>query len=137
MVKKQKNEEVELRPQETRELTNEEKELIRAAVKLVIAKKRRGAIMVTLVTLAKHVELMLPFSIDMKTLIEYIKEVVKDYKIISIHDRIGNDTLNIEAVMLFNTIEELIDEFKQQKVDSTIKVIDAGLDTIEIHKKHQ
>jgi hypothetical protein len=142
MAKKQKNQEVELRPQETRptvkELTNEEKELIQSAVKLVIAKRRRGAIMITLVTLAKHVELLLPFNIDMKTLIEHIKaEVAKNYKIITLHDRIGEDMLNVEAVLLFNTIEELIDEFKQQKVDSIIKLVDAGLDSVEVYKQIQ
>jgi aryl carrier-like protein len=139
MAKKQKNQEVELRPQEpVRELTNEEKELIRSAVRLVIAKRRRGAIMITLVTLAKHVELLLPFAIDTKTLIEYIKaELVKDYKLITLQDRIGNDMLHIEAVLLFNTIEELISEFKQQKVDTIIKLIDASLDSIELYKQNQ
>jgi aryl carrier-like protein len=138
MAKKQKNEEVNTEtPQPTvRELTNEEKELLQSAVKLVIAKKRRTAIMVTLVTLAKHVELLLPYNINMKTLIEHIKaEVAKNYKIITLHDRIGEDTLHVEAVLLFNTIEELIDEFKQQKVDSIIKLIDAGLDSVEVYKK--
>jgi hypothetical protein len=138
MAKKQKNEEVELRPPETpqpRQLSNEEKELVNAAIKIAIAKRRRSAIMVTLVTLVKHVQLMLPFNIDTKTLMEYVKaELVKDYKLITLQDRIGNDELRIEAILLYNNIEQLIEEFKQRKIDTIIKVVDASLDTVEDYK---
>jgi len=141
MAKKQKNQEVNVSPQETpqptRELTDEEKELIRSAVRLVIAKRRRGAIMITLATLAKHVELLLPFSIDTKTLMEYIKELVKDYKLITLQDRIGNDELRIETILLYNNIEQLIEEYKQRKVDAIIKLIDTSLDSIELYKQNQ
>jgi aryl carrier-like protein len=136
MVKKQKNQEVELRPPETpRELTNEEKELIRGAIKLTIAKRRRGAIAVSLVTLAKHVDLLLPFSIDMKTLIEHIKAEVPKDRIITIYDRIGNDTIPVEALLLYATLEELIEEYKQRRTDSIVKVVDAGLDSIQNYKQ--
>jgi len=140
MAKKQKNQEVELRPQETpqlRELTNEEKELIRSAIKLAIAKRRRGAIAVSLVTLAKHVDLLLPFNIDMKTLIEHIKAEVPKDRIITIYDRIGNDTMPVEALLLYATLEELIEEYRQQRTDSIVKVVDAGLDSIEDYRKNQ
>jgi hypothetical protein len=121
MAKKQKNQEVELRPQETpqavRELTNEEKELIQSALKLAIAKRRRGAIMVTIPTLIKHIQLMLPFNIDTKTLMEYVKaELVKEYRFVTMQDRIGNDELKIEAIPLYDNIEQLIEEFKQKKL---------------------
>jgi len=142
MAKKQKNQEVNVSPQETpqptvRELTNEEKELLQSALKLVIARRRRGAIMITLATLAKHVELLLPFSVDTKTLMEYIKELVKDYKLITLQDRIGNDELRIEAILLYNNIEQLIEEYKQRKVDTIIKLIDTSLDSIELYKQNQ
>jgi hypothetical protein len=138
MVKKQKNQEVELRPQETpRELTNEEKELIRGAVKLAIAKRRRSAIVVSLVTLVKHVDLLLPFNIDMKTLIEHIKAEVPKDRIITIYDRIGNDTIPVEALLLYATLEELIEEYRQRRTDSTVKIVDASLDSIEDYRKNQ
>ena len=139
MAKKQKNEEVNT-PQEVpqptvkQELTNEEKELIKAAMRLALAKRRRNAIMVTVATLAKHIQLMLPFSIDVKTLKEYIKAELKDYKFVTLQDRIGNDELRIEAILLYNNIEQLIEEFKQQKIDSIIKLVDAGLDSVEDYK---
>ncbi len=137
MAKKQKNE-VELRPQETpqpRQLSNEEKKLISSAIKLAIAKRRRGAIAVSLVTLAKHVDLLLPFNIDMKTLIEHIKAEVPKDRIITIQDRIGNDTISVEVLLLYTTLEELIEEYKQRKTDSIIKIIDAGLDSIQDYKQ--
>jgi hypothetical protein len=138
MAKKQKNQEVELRPQETqptvRELTNEEKELIQSALRLVIAKRRRGAIMVTIPTLTKHIQLMLPFNIDTKTLMEYVKAELVKYRFVTLQDRIGNDELKIEAILLYDNIEQLIEEFKQKKIDTIIKLIDAGLDSVEDYK---
>ncbi len=139
MAKKQKNEEVNT-PQETpqavRELTNEEKELLRSALKLVIAKRRTSSLAITLVTLAKHVQLLLPFSVDTKTIIEYIRaELAKSHRLITLHDRIGGDILPVEAVLLYNTIDELIEEFQKKKVDATIKIVDAGLDSIADYKQ--
>ena len=145
MAKKQKEEvelkpqtEVELRLQETPqpgELTNEEKELIRGAIKLAIAKRRRGAIAVSLVTLAKHVDLLLPFSVSLETLIEYIKAEVPKDRIITTYDRIGNNTIRVEALLLYVTLEELIEEYKQRRTDSIVKVVDAGLDSIQNYKQ--
>jgi aryl carrier-like protein len=145
MAKKQKEEvelkpqtEVELRLQETPqpgELTNEEKELIRGAIKLAIAKRRRGAIAVSLVTLAKHVDLLLPFSVSLETLIEYIKAEVPKDRIITTYDRIGNNTIRVEALLLYVTLEELIEEYKQRRTDSIVKVVDAGLDSIQDYKQ--
>jgi hypothetical protein len=136
MAKKQKNQEVNVSPQETpqptvRELTNEEKELLQSALKLVIAKRRPSSLAITLVTLAKHVQLLLPFSVDTKTIIEYIRaELAKSYKLITLHDRIGGDILPVETVLLYNTIDELIEEFQKKKVD-------AGLDSIEDYRELQ
>jgi hypothetical protein len=135
MAKKQKNQEVNISPQETpqvvRELTNEEKELLQSALKLAIAKRRPSSIAITLVTLAKHIQLLLPFSVDTKTIIEYIRaELAKSHKLITLHDRIGGDILPVEAVLLYNTIDELIEEFQKKKVNATIKIVDAGLDSV-------
>jgi aryl carrier-like protein len=138
MAKKQK-EEVNT-PQETpqpiRQLSNEEKELINAAIKIVIAKRRRDALAVTLVTLAKHIQMTAPVNADLKTIVEYIRgEIAKHYKIVTIHDKIGNDVLPIEVVLLHNSIEELIEEFQKKKVDTIIKVVDASLDSIQDYKQ--
>ncbi len=137
MAREQK-EEVELRPQETpqpRQLSNEEKELINAAIKIAIAKRRKDALAVTLVTLAKHVQMTAPVNADLKTIIEYIRgEITKNYKIVTIHEKIGNDVLPIEVVLLHNSIEELIEEFQKKKVDATIKIVDAGLDSVSDYK---
>jgi hypothetical protein len=140
MAKKQKNQEVNVSPHETpqvvRELTNEEKELLQSALKLVIAKRRPSSLAITLVTLAKHVQLLLPFSVDTKTIIEYIRaELAKSHKLITLHDRIGGDILPVEAVLLYNTIDELIEEFQKKKVDATIKIVDAGLDAVSDYKQ--
>ena len=89
----------------------------------------------SLVTLAKHVDLLLPFSIDMKTLIEHIKAEVPKDRIITIYDRIGNDTTLVEALLLYATLEELIEEYKQRRTDSIVKVVDAGLDSIQDYKQ--
>lgn len=136
MAKKEKNEEV-YTPQEAPQLSNEEKELIKAAMILALAKRRRSAIMVTIPTLAKHIELLLlPFNIDTKTLMEYIKtELAKNYRLITLKDGIGNDVLLIEAVLLHNSIEELIEEFQKKKVDATIKIVDAELDSVSDYKQ--
>jgi aryl carrier-like protein len=135
MAKKQK-EEVNT-PQETpRQLSNEEKELVNAAVKIAIAKRRKDALAVTLVTLAKHIQMTAPVNADLKTIIEYIRgEITKNYKIVTIHDKIGNDVLPIEVVLLHNSIEELIEEFQKKKVDATIKIVDAGLDSVSDYKQ--
>jgi hypothetical protein len=139
MAKKQKNEEVELRPPETpqpRQLSNEEKELVNAAIKIAIAKRRKDALAVTLVTLAKHIQMVAPVNVDLKTIIECIRdEITKNYKIVTIHDKIGNDVLPIEVVLLHNSIEELLEEFQKKKVDATIKIVDAGLDSIADYKQ--
>ena len=129
MVEKQKNQEVNISPQVS-ELTNEEKELLQSALKLVIAKRRQSSFAVTLVTLAKHVQLLLPFSADTKTITEYIRaELAKSHKLITLHDRIGGDILPVEAVLLYGTLEELIQEFQKKKI-TTIKIVDAELDSI-------
>jgi hypothetical protein len=140
MAKKQKNEEVNT-PQEVpqptvkQELTNEEKELIKAAMILTIAERRKGAIAVTLNTLAKRIEMMLPKSIDINEIKKYVKEeLANKYKITIINDKIGNDQLQVEVVLLYNTMEELLDAVKNQAIDLTIKVIDASLDTIADYK---
>jgi phosphopantetheine adenylyltransferase len=138
MAKKQK-EEVNT-PQETpqpiRQLSNEEKELLQSALKLVIAKRRQSSLATTLVTLAKHVQLLLPFSVDLKMIIEYIRgEITKNYRIVTIHDKIGNDVLPIEVVLLHNSIEELLEEFQKKKVDAMIKIVDAGLDSVSDYKQ--
>jgi len=117
MARKQKNEEVNT-PQETpqpkQELSNEERELVKAALKLALAERCKNAIMITIATLAKHIQLLLPFNIDTKTLMEYIKaELAKDYKLITLLDRIGNEELRIEAVLL------------------SYDMIDASLDSVE------
>jgi hypothetical protein len=136
MAKKQKQEVNTETPQPVRELSNEEIELLRSALKLVIAKKRTNSLAVTLVTLAKHVQLLLPFSVDPKTLIEYIREeLAKSHKLITVRDRIGEDMLPVEAVLLYNTIDELIGEFQKKKVDATIKIVDAGLDSVSDYKQ--
>jgi hypothetical protein len=138
MAKKQK-EEVNT-PQETpqpiRQLSNEEKELVNAAIKIAIAKRRKDALAATLVTLAKHIQMTAPVNADLKTIIEYIRgEITKNYKIVTIHDKIGSDVLPIEVVLLHNSIEELIEEFQKKKVDATIKIVDAGLDSVSDYKQ--
>ncbi|MFZ8810514.1 MAG: hypothetical protein ACO2PN_20700 [Pyrobaculum sp.] len=116
--------------QTVKELTNEEKELLQSALRLVIAKRRQNSLAVTLVTLVKHVQLLLPFSADTKTIIEYIRtELAKSCKLITLHDRIGKDVLSIETVLLYNTTDELIEEFQKKKID-TIKIVDAELDCV-------
>jgi phosphopantetheine adenylyltransferase len=126
-------------PQETlrpKQLSDVEKELVNAAIKIAIAKRRKDALAVTLVTLAKRIQMVAPVNADLKTIIEYIRgEITKNYKIVTIHDRIGNDVLPIEVVLLHNSIEELIEEFEKKKVDAMIKVIDAGLDSITDYKQ--
>jgi hypothetical protein len=135
MAKKQKNQEVNVSPQETpqpTELTNEEKELIQSALKLVIAKIRKRSLAITLVSLAKHVELLLPFSVD----IEYIRaELAKSYRLITLHDRMGEDILKIEVVLLYSSIEELLEEFQKKRVDVIIKIVDTSLTSIADYKQ--
>jgi hypothetical protein len=138
MAKKQKKQE-EATPQEIpqpirQELSDEEKELIKAATRLALAKRRKGAIMVTLPTLTKQIEMMLPLNIDFKMLMGYVRELVKD-KITTLHDRIGEDILKIEAVLLYSSIEELLEEFQKKHIDVTIKIVDAGLDSIADYKQ--
>ena len=115
-------------------LSNDEKELISAAVRLALAKVRKHAIMVTIHTLTKHVYMMLPLNIDVETLKQYVKEQVK-HRIVVLEDRIGSDELKVEAVLLYDSIEELIEALKQKKVEISIKVIDAGLDSVEVYRK--
>jgi len=123
-------------PQPIRQLSNEEKELVNAAIKIAIAKRRKDALAVTLVTLAKHIQMTAPVNADLKTIIEYIRgEITKNYKIVTIQDKIGSDVLPIEVVLLHNSIEELIEEFQRKKVDATIKIVDAGLDSVSDYKQ--
>ena len=113
-------------------ISNEEKELIDAALKIAIAKKRKDALAVTLVTLAKHIQMTAPYD-DLKTIIEYIRgEITKSYKlkIVTIHCRIGNDTFPVEVVLLYNSIEELIEALQKKKVNATIKIVDTELDSV-------
>ena len=113
-------------------ISNEEKELIDAALKIVIARKRKDAVAVTLVTLAKHIQMTAPYD-DLKTIIEYIRgEITKSYrlKIVTIHCRIGNDTFPVEVVLLYNSIEELIEALQKKKVNATIKIVDTELDSV-------
>jgi len=118
-----------------KEENTEIQELIRAATRLAIAERRRGAIAVTLNTLAKQIEMMLPKSIDINEIKKYVKEeLANKYKITIINDKIGNDQLQVEVVLLYNTMEELLDAVKNQAIDLTIKVIDASLDTIADYK---
>lgn len=114
-------------------ISNEEKELIDAALKIAIAKKRKDALAVTLVTLAKHIQMIAPIDDDLKTIIEYIRgEITKSYKlkIVTIHCRIGNDTFPVEVVLLYNSIEELIEALQKKKVNATIKIVDTELDSV-------
>jgi len=123
-------------PQPIRQLSNEEKELVNAAIKIAIAKRRKDALAVTLVTLAKHIQMTAPVNADLKTIIEYIRgEITKNYKIVTIQDKIGSDVLPIEVVLLHNSIEELIEEFQRKKVDATIKIVDAGLGSVSDYKQ--
>jgi len=114
-------------------ISNEEKELIDAALKIVIARKRKDAVAVTLVTLAKHIQMIAPIDDDLKTIIEYIRgEITKSYrlKIVTIHCRIGNDTFPVEVVLLHNSVEELIEALQKKKVNATIKIVDTELDSV-------
>ena len=114
-------------------ISNEEKELIEAALKIAIAKKRKDAVAVTLVTLAKHIQMIAPIDDDLKTIIEYIRgEITKSYKlkIVTIHCRIGNDMFPVEVVLLYNSIEELIEALQKKKVNATIKIVDTELDSV-------
>ena len=123
-------------PQPIRQLSDEEKELVNAAIKIAIAKRRKDALAVTLVTLAKHIQMTAPVNADLKTIIEYIRgEITKNYKIVTIQDKIGSDVLPIEVVILHNSIEELIEEFQRKKVDATIKIVDAGLGSVSDYKQ--
>jgi hypothetical protein len=123
-------------PQPIRQLSDEEKELLNAAIKIAIAKRRKEALAATLVTLAKHIQMTAPVNADLKTIIEYIRgEITKNYKIVTIQDKIGSDVLPIEVVLLHNSIEELIEEFQKKKVDATIKIVDAGLDSVSDYKQ--
>ncbi len=133
MAKKQKND-VNTLQEIPQPLSNEEKELIEAALKLVLA-KRRNAIMITIPTLAKHIQMMLPYNIRVDAIAEYVKERLKD-RLITLQDRIGNDELKIEAVRLYDNIEQLIEAFKQRKIDTTIKLIDTSLDSVEDYKNY-
>ncbi len=137
---------VELNPRETpqpRQLTKEEKELD-AAIKTAIAKTRKDARAVTLVTLAKRVQMTAPVNADLKTVIEYIRgEITKNYeiaairdKIVTIYGRIGNDVLPIEVVLLDDTAKELIEEFLQKEnYDALRQIVDAELDTVLDYKQ--
>ncbi|MFZ8837625.1 MAG: hypothetical protein ACO2PM_01555 [Pyrobaculum sp.] len=114
-------------------ISNEEKELIDAALKIAIAKKRKDALAVTLVTLAKHIQMIASIDDDLKTIIEYIRgEITKSYKlkIVTIHCRIGNDMFPVEVVLLYNSIEELIEALQKKKVNATIKIVDTELDSV-------
>jgi hypothetical protein len=113
----------------TQELTNDE---LKCAIKLAIAKRRRSAIAVTVMTLAKEIHMWLPY-IDIKTIIDHIKTEVKD-RIITIYSRIGEDTIAVDVVMLYGSLEELMEEFKQQRTELTVKIVDAELDTIWDYK---
>jgi len=133
MAKEQKND-VNTLQEIPQPLSNEEKELIEAALKLVLA-KRRNAIMITIPTLAKHIQMMLPYNIRVDAIAEYVKERLKD-RLTTLQDRIGNDELKIEAVRLYDNIEQLIEAFKQRKIDTTIKLIDSSLDSVEDYKNY-
>jgi hypothetical protein len=131
MAEKVKNQEI-----NTPQLTSEEKELINAAMVLAVAQRRKGAIAITLNTLAKHIETMLPKSIDINEIKKYIKaELAKKYKIVVISDRIGNDQLQVEVVLLYSDVNEVLEAFRNGNVYPTIKVVDAGLDSVEDYKK--
>jgi len=38
-------------------------------------------------------------------------------------------------VLLHNSIEELLKEFEKKQVDATIKIVDAGLDSVSDYKQ--
>jgi hypothetical protein len=133
MAKEQKND-VNTLQEIPQPLSNEEKELIEGALKLVLA-KRRNAIMITIPTLAKHIQMMLPYNIRVDAIAEYVKERLKD-RLTTLQDRIGNDELKIEAVRLYDNIKQLIEAFKQRKIDTTIKLIDSSLDSVEDYKNY-
>jgi hypothetical protein len=129
MVKEQKENVNTL--QET--LSSEEKELINVAIKIAIAKKRKDTVAVSLVTLAKNIQMLIPIA-DLKTIIEYLKtELPKSYRLITLHDKIGEDTLTIEVVLLYNTIDELIE--KNKMINAPIKIIDTELDSVSDYKQ--
>ena len=99
-------------------------DLIDAAVKLVIANKRKNTLMMTLSSLASAVSRLLPIDIDATTLREIIKEAVsKKCKIIKLHDRVGNDTFELEVVLFYSTMDELIEQIRKGFVDPIINVV--------------
>jgi hypothetical protein len=99
-------------------------DLIDAAVKLVIANKRKNTLMMTLSSLASAVSRLLPIDIDATTLREIVKEAVsKKCKIIKLHDRVGNDTFELEVVLFYSTMDELIEQIRKGFVDPIINVV--------------
>jgi hypothetical protein len=102
----------------------EVKELIRSAVRLATARRSRGALMVSVPTLLKQVQLLYPFNIDTE-MTEFIKsEIAKNYKVA----KIKRDGEEIEVVLLYNNMDEVLEAYANGRIDTIVKVVDTSLD---------
>jgi hypothetical protein len=116
-----------------KELTEEEKELISMTFKLVVAKTRKHAIMISIPTLLRRIKMELPFDVDMEGLKEYVMQI-SNYKVVTLKDKIGNDEIEIKAILLYNDIFELIESFNRRRLGASISLIDTSLDLVGDYK---
>jgi len=99
-----------------------------AILRTVIEEEKQRAIAVTLNTLAKRIKEKVPIDADVATIKNHIRdEIKKCHKLITLHEKMGDKTLQIEIVILYS-IEELLFRYRTNKMQ--LKGIDAELDTL-------
>jgi hypothetical protein len=126
MAKKQKNQDVP--PQETlqtQQITEETIELVKAALRLVISSKRTHTVMTTTNAIIHSVALLLPPPHKNREVIEnVIKNEMKNFKFtIPVGD-------GIEVVVLYSSIEELVEAVKQGLIDPSATVLDTNISQV-------
>jgi hypothetical protein len=134
MAKKTNNQkavptQIEQPQQETKQLSNEFDELVKAALKLVIANKRRYTIFTTKDAVIHSIALLLPSLPDRKVIEDVVK---KELKIVPLH---VNDK-TVELVVLYNSIEELLDAMKQGRLIDKTTIFDENIAYI-LHKSNK
>jgi len=124
MAKKQQD----LPPQETPQTQQPEEtiELVKAALRLVISSKRTHTVMTTMNAIIHSVALLLPPPHKNREVIEnVIKNEMKNFKKFTIP--VGD---GIEVVVLYSSIEELVEAVKQGLIDPSATVLDTNISQV-------
>jgi hypothetical protein len=124
MAKKQQD----LPPQETPQTQQPEEtiELVKAALRLVISSKRTHTVMTTMNAIIHSVALLLPPPHKNREVIENaIKNEMKNFKKFTIP--VGD---GIEVVVLYSSIEELVEAAKQGLIDQSATVLDTNISQV-------